>query len=162
MSHSALAYLIKRAWEYANGHRRLFLVYIVMLCVAQGISLSEPYIIGQLLNVVQKTSTSPTVVQDVTYYLVLFLVLQLVYWCFHAPARVLERLLAFNIRANYKKQLFTFITQLPVKWHKDNHSGENIDRINRASGALSEFVSTSFEVVYTLVRLIGSLSLIHI
>ncbi|MBX7137715.1 MAG: ABC transporter ATP-binding protein/permease [Oligoflexia bacterium] len=156
MPQSAVASLIAKAWEYATGYRKLLIGYVLMLCVAQGLSLSEPYIIGQLLNTVQEGSSSPQIFHKVMYYLGLYLALQITFWCFHGPARVLERILAFNIRTNYKKELFTFVTQLPVKWHKDNHSGENIDRINRASGALSDFVSSSFELVYTLIRLVGS------
>jgi len=156
MSQSAFWNLVRKAWDYANEYRRLLVAYIVMLCLAQGLSLAEPYVIGQLLNTVQTGSSTPKVFHDVIFYLFLYLILQVVFWCFHGPARILERLLAFRIRTNYKKELFTFVTQLPVKWHKDNHSGENIDRINRASGALSDFISNSFEVIYTLIRLIGS------
>ncbi len=156
MYKSAISYLIKRAWEYANGQRRLLVLYVFMLCVAQSVSLLEPYVIGELLNTVQRGAGKTHLLRDVLLILSLFLGLQVFYWLFHGPARVLERLLAFRIRANYKKELFTFVTQLPVKWHKDYHSGENIDKINRASGALSEFVSSSFEMVYTLVRLFGS------
>ena len=156
MSQSAILNLIKKAWEYAHGQRRMLIVYVVMLCAAQAMSLAEPYVIGQLLNTVQQGASNPNIFNDVMFYLLVFLGLQITFWCFHGPARVLERLLAFNVRANYKKELFTFVTQLPVKWHKDHHSGENIDRINRASGALSEFVSNSFELIYTMLRLVGA------
>ncbi len=156
MNQSAVLNLLKKAWEYASGQRKLLLIYVVMLCLAQSLSLAEPFIIGQLLNTVQTGANTPKIFHDVIWYLFLYLGLQVLFWCCHGPARILERLLAFTIRTNYKKELFTFVTQLPVKWHKDNHSGESIDKINRASGSLSEFVSTSFEIVYTLIRLIGS------
>lgn len=180
MAQGGIIYLLRRAWEYALGYRKIFILYILMLCFAQVMSLAEPWVIGQLLNTVQNGGSSSsimhtwmnwlvalissafgedkqTVFHFVLAWLAVFFFAQIFFWCFHGPARIMERLLSFQIRANYKKELFTFVTQLPVKWHKDNHSGENIDRINRASGSLSEFISQSFEVIYTMLRLGGSI-----
>lgn len=55
-----------------------------------------------------------------------------------------------------RDDFFRKTTELPMSWHKDNHSGQIIDKINRASGSLREFSSHNFMYIETLIRYIGS------
>jgi Uma2 family endonuclease len=48
----------------------------------------------------------------------------------------MERSAAFYIGKNFKKYIFTIITELPFSWHSDNHSGETINKVNKATQAL--------------------------
>ncbi|MBI3417268.1 MAG: ABC transporter ATP-binding protein, partial [Verrucomicrobia bacterium] len=62
----------------------------------------------------------------------------------------------YGVRTNYQLALFRMVTGLPLQWHKDNHSGEIIENVNRASLALNAFLDGSFEVIHILSRFIGS------
>jgi len=153
-----IVFLLCRGWAFARGHRGSMLFYFVLFAAAQAASLSEPYVIGQILNNVQSglTHNGSAVWKSVSFYLLVYFALELSFWLFHGPGRVIERYVAFHIKANYKAHLFSLVTQLPLQWHREHHSGENIDKINRATNALSTFFDNSFEISYMLFRLIGA------
>jgi ABC-type multidrug transport system fused ATPase/permease subunit len=86
-----------------------------------------------------------------------YLGLKLVEWAFHGPARVMERKLAFNLSKNFLDELYHQILHLPVKWHKDHHSGATINKIQKAYGSLKEFFQNGFVYVQVLGKFIFSL-----
>ena len=47
-----------------------------------------------------------------------------------------------------------------MQWQRDHHSGDTIDKINRASKSLGEFWDTTFEVSYMLLRLVGTIGIL--
>src|SRR5688572_9889477 len=112
------------------------LVYMLMFVAAQVSMAFEPYLIGRMLNILQEGATHATksgaqIWTEVSWCLWLWFGIQFLFWLFHGPGRVLERYVAFHIGANYKKHLFGLVTELPLKWHRQHHSGESIDKINR-------------------------------
>ena len=157
--------LLRRGWHYADRHRPAMMFYLVLFGLAQGVSLFEPYVIGQMLNALQTdvghaTKSGAQIWHDISINLWLFFWIQFVFWLFHGPGRVIERYVAFHIRANYKAHLFKVLTELPLQWHRQHHSGESIDKINRATNSLTTFFDNSFEVSYMLLRLVGSLTIL--
>jgi len=157
-----ILYLIYTGWRYAGKHRPLFIAYLVMFTFAQGIMLAEPYIIGQLINCVQENATkgfsdTKQLERDIYIYLGWFFLTQVGFWVFHGPARLIERFVAFHIKVNYKSEMFRKLTELPMQWHREHHSGESIDKVNRASVAMTEFFDNTFEVAYMLIRVFGAM-----
>lgn len=161
MQSNPLLYLLKTGWRFAGSYRLGMIAYLLLFVIAQAVSLGDPYVIGKLLNHVQshlggnQVKAGHELLSGIYFYLGLYLVLKIAYWLFHGPARVLERLVAFNIKANYKSKLFSVIIQLPLQWHRQHHSGESIDKINRATNALAEFFADSFGVFCPLISLLG-------
>lgn len=161
MSKSPILYLLYTGWRYAGKHKPLFIAYLVMFAIAQAITLAEPFIIGKVINCVQESaakgfSDSAQLEQNILIYLGWYFATQVGFWLFHGPARLVERFVAFHIKVNYKSEMFRKLTELPMQWHREHHSGESIDKINRATVALSEFFDNTFEVAYMLFRLIGA------
>lgn len=156
--------LLYRGWQYAGKYRPVMVAYWVMFIIAQAVALAEPYVIGRILNSVQAVASKAMVTgkiwSDVSTNLWLFFWIQFVFWLFHGPGRVLEQYVAYRIKSNYKHHLFSVVTQLPLQWHRQHHSGESIDKINRASNSLALFFDNSFEVSYMIMRLVGSLILL--
>ncbi|HEY1214045.1 MAG TPA: ABC transporter ATP-binding protein, partial [Bryobacteraceae bacterium] len=70
--------------------------------------------------------------------------LKLLQWCFHGPARVMERTLAFHLSRNFLQEKYHQVLHLPVKWHQDHHSGSTINRVRKAYEALREFFDRGF------------------
>jgi ABC-type multidrug transport system fused ATPase/permease subunit len=161
MSKNPIIYLIYTGWRYAETYRPLFICYLIMYAASQAIMLAEPFVIGQVINCVQISATKnfadhQQLERDILFYLFIYFLTQLGFWIFHGPARLIERFVAFHIKVNYKSSMFRKITELPMQWHREHHSGESIDKINRASIALTEFFDNTFEVAYMLFRLLGA------
>jgi len=165
-----IVYLLVTGWAYAGKYRALILVYTVMFALAQAMMLAEPYIIGKLINCMQSgvaglstgTLQRDHLMDQVKMYLLIYFVTQVGFWVFHGPGRLLERYVAFNMKAAFKGKLFSTLTKLPLKWHREHHSGDSIDKVNRASNSLFEFFDTSFEIAYMFFRLIGSMIVLMI
>src|SRR6516225_11851867 len=143
MKSNPLFYLMRTGWHYAGRYKLAMVAYLLLFVLAQSVSLCDPYIMGRLLNTFQAgfegQGTNLRILNDIYFLLGLYFFLKALYWAFHGPARVIERLVAFNIKANYKSKLFSVLVQLPLKWHRAHHSGESIDQVNRATTSLSEF-----------------------
>lgn len=156
-----IIYLTLTGWQYARTLRPLMVFYTVLFALSQAIALAEPYVIGQLLNSVQTNlsagaSGTGKLVHDIYLYLSLFFAIQFFTWVFHGPGRLVERIVAFNIKVNYKSTLFKMLTDLPLQWHREHHSGDSIDKINRATNSLATYFDMTFEVLYMLFRLLGT------
>ncbi len=51
---------------------------------------------------------------------------------FHGTARIWEHTLRFKTERAYKLYLFQAVTSFELSWHNDHHSGETIDKIEKA------------------------------
>jgi ATP-binding cassette, subfamily B, bacterial len=154
--------LMLTGWRFAGSYRPLFVLYLAMFAAAQAISLCEPYIIGKIINCVQTSADKgfkdwTVLMNEINVYLLWFLALQIAFWAFHGPGRCIERVVAFQIRTSYKSHMFNMVTQRSLSWHRSHHSGDSIDKINRASNSLCLFFDESFETAYMLFRMLGSL-----
>lgn len=155
--------LIKTGWAYAGNRRHLIVIYLVMFALAQAIALAEPYVIGKLLNCLQTSLTGPNAaaarehtLHQVYGYLGIMFLVQIGFWAFHGPGRLIERNVAYHIKADYKSHMFRMVTELPLQWHREHHSGDSIDKINKAALAVALFFDSTFEVSYMIFRLIGT------
>ena len=166
LKHNRLWLIVRTGWKFAGKHRRALVACTTLYMIAQAIALLEPYVIGLMLNAVQAdlsegAAGSARLFHDVLRYMMIFIGIRAAFWTIHGPTRLLERMSAFHICFNYKAQLYQNVTSLPLKWQRNNHSGQNIDKINRATAALSDFFQGSFELVYMVCRLIGTLLILY-
>lgn len=161
-----LKLIIRTGWRFAGGYRLAILGYTVLFMLAQATALAEPYLLGLMLNAVQEDITlgaagNTQLVHDVIYYTSLFIGLKVIFWSIHGPTRLLERYVAFRITYAYKAHMFKTVTNLPLKWQRQHHSGESIDKINRAYSALSDFFQGTFDITYMICRLVGTLIILY-
>jgi ABC-type multidrug transport system fused ATPase/permease subunit len=155
-----IAFLIMTGWKYAGKFRPLMICTFFIFALAQVVALCEPYVIGKLLNAVQEDVSAHAVgakiFHDCCYYLAIFFAIKMGFWLFHGPGRVLERITQFHIQVAFKSRMFQMLTELPLQWHREHHSGDSIDKINKAGTSLAAFFDSSFEVMYMLFRLVGT------
>lgn len=149
--------LVSALWKYAGSERPKIVLYVLMLIAANAVWLFEPYVIGKILNAVQRSETDPDSFGSIVTSLLLLASLSLGFWLFHGPARVIERTVAFRVRVAFKHHLFSVVTALPLQWHKNNHSGQTINRMSKATGALFDFSENSYQIIEMFVRPIGAL-----
>ena len=134
--------LLGTAWKYAKRERKRYVLVYTMFAAANVIVALNPILYGWFINGLQKEGAK--ILDFAWLYVAGFLGLRLVEWCFHGPARVMERQLAFTLSRNFLDQLYHQVLHLPVKWHQDHHSGSTINRIRKAYEALKDFFQNGF------------------
>ncbi|GAB3906899.1 ABC transporter ATP-binding protein [Larkinella knui] len=146
--------LLRTAWHYARHEKRRFVLVYVLFILANVIAALHPLLFGWFIGAIQqKDATVPTIV---FWYATGYLGLKLGEWCFHGPARVMERELAFSLSRNFLMELYHQTLNLPVSWHKDHHSGSTINRIRKANDALKNFFQSGFVYLHTISKCLFS------
>jgi ATP-binding cassette, subfamily B, bacterial len=159
--HHPVIDLLETGWCLAAQLRPALILSLFIFACAQALTLVEPYIIGQLINCAQQinkfdAADNEKIMQRVQLYLLFYVATQVGFWIFTAFGRLLERVIAFHIKANYKTQMIKMLTQMPMKWHREHHSGESIDKINKASNSLYLAYEGCSELTYTAFRFLGA------
>ncbi|WP_234733088.1 ABC transporter ATP-binding protein [Tellurirhabdus bombi] len=146
--------LLATAWKYARQEKGRYL-FIYSLFIASNLIVAlHPLLFGWFINAIQqKGADVPTIALQFGGG---FLLLKLAEWAFHGPARIMERELAFNVSRNFLTELYHQTLHLPVKWHKEHHSGATINRIRKAYEALKSFFQTGFVYMHTIFKCLFS------
>lgn len=151
-------YLISTSWKYAQGYRVKTVFTYILFVLANVVTMLEPLVFGKLLNALQ--IGGPDILRNAVIFLGYYALLSLGFWIFHGSARVLERQTSFFIVKNFTETIFETIASLPLKWHKDNHSGATINRVKKATTALKSFTDEGYIYIETIVRFFVSLAAI--
>jgi len=145
---------MKTAWRYARQEKKQY-VFVYFLFILSGAVFSMyPLLYGWFINALQKRDAH--LLYFAWIYAALYMLLKLMEWGFHGPARIMERKLAFNLSRNYLMELYHQILHLPMKWHQDHHSGATINRLRKAYEALKEFFQNGFMYTYAITKFISS------
>lgn len=161
--HNPLPYLFSKTWRYSEGNRSKVVWYWIMFIVANSIHMfASPLIMAKVINVVQKEGVTTANFKVLLGLLMLTLVITLVFWSLHGPARCIERGNAFQARLNYWRFLLKGVMTLPMEWHADHHSGDTIDKSQKGINSLFTFAEDSFMVIWGTVQLVVSLVMIFI
>lgn len=160
-SKNPLINLLKYSWHYSFNTKKLFVVVIVFSLIGNGIWMLQPIVIGRIFNSIQFANQKNQIL-FIAYSVGLLVVLNVLGWVFHGISRVLENRNAFLVRKNYRQTMFERVMELPTAWHKDHHSGDTIDKINKASDRLHEFSTDLFIITQNIVGLFASLIILAI
>jgi ATP-binding cassette subfamily B protein len=134
--------LLRTTWHYARRERKKYVLVYAMFAVENMIIALNPILLGWFVGLVQRDSSR--VLHYTFLYVGAVVGVKFLQWCLHGPARVMERILAFNLSRNFLQERYHQLLHLPVKWHQDHHSGATINRIRRAYEALREFFDSGF------------------
>lgn len=150
--------ILKTEWEFLGDKKKTYVFYMSLFFIAGSIGLMTTLVIGWIFNSIQQTITSESELKKLFLMISLLLVIRIGFWIFHGPARILEQKTGFYIHRNYTNNKISKILELPVKWHKDNHSGDTIDKVNRGRDSIQGFSSHyTFDLMYILLNIFGSL-----
>lgn len=160
---SPLQFSYIRMWRevasYASRRQKLIiLAYHFVYLVAIGFNLLQPYLLGKLVNVLQAGGAD--VFQESLRYISLIIMASMGFWVFHGPARVIERRVAQQIYMHYLTVSYQRVTEMPIKWHQDHHSGQVINRIGTAGSGIKNFVQDGFVSIQNVGTLIGSIGML--
>jgi ABC-type multidrug transport system fused ATPase/permease subunit len=148
--------MARQVWRYSKGNRKSVVLFLVLFLFANIIVLLDPLVVAYMLNLIQQEGVTQDNLLSFLGFLTLFIALDISFWIFHGPARVIETKNAFLARANYKQYLLSGVMNLPPSWHTDHHSGDTIDKVDKGTRALYSFAEDSFEVIETIVRFFGA------
>lgn len=118
--------------------------------------LSSPLIFGLIIREVQVSGVHEENMYYVLSLLSLLFFKDLIFWLFHGPARVLERTVAFRIALRYRTYLLEGVLDSNLSWHNEHDSGDTIEKIRKAVDGLYSFGENIFQIIQTLVRMIGT------
>ena len=76
-----------------------------MFITANGIFFFEPLVIAYILYTILVQGITATGMLFLLGALIFRILIEIVFWSFHGPARVIENKNAFIVRSNYKKYL---------------------------------------------------------
>ncbi|MFT4032901.1 MAG: ABC transporter ATP-binding protein [Siphonobacter sp.] len=147
--------MLRTAWHYARHERKRYLLIYILFILSNLVEASLPFLLGWLVDKLQQDGSQA--IRYAIWYSVGYLIIRLVFWLFHGPARVLERELAFNLSRNFLQERYHQALHLPVKWHQDHHSGATINRIRKAYEALKEFFQNGFMYLHAFAKFLFSL-----
>lgn len=145
--------LISGCWSYAGDEKKRVVQYYVMFILANAIFMTQPYVLGELINALQKGGDK--ILEQSFFWLTLYVLGTFGFWIFHGPGRCIERMTSYTIKKNFNLKFYDYITRLPLHWHHDHHSGATINRVNKAAGALAGFAETQFIYLQSIVRFSG-------
>jgi len=144
-------------WKYSKSNHRKIVLYSTMSIAANMVGLLHPLIVAAILNEIQRNGITKQNLGWLFLIMSLWLLRELIFWSLHGPSRVIEMCNAFTAKVNYKMYLLSGVFNLPLEWHANHHTGDTNDKQERGSEALSNYSSSSFMVISSGVRLIGSL-----
>lgn len=146
--------LLQTAWRYARSERKRYVLVYAMFIFSNLADASHPIILGWFINKIQNDTSN--VLRYAAEYASIYFALKFIEWCFHGPARIMERQLAFNLSRNFLQERYHQALHLPVKWHQDHHSGSTINRIRKAYEALKAFFDGGFMYLHAILKFIFS------
>jgi ATP-binding cassette, subfamily B, bacterial len=153
---SPVIYLFRKQWEFSKGNRHKLVLAWILFFFANLVGLVTPLVIAYVLNTIQTNGVNSENITIIMLYLSSIILLRILFWAFHGPARVIEIRNSFLVRANYKKYMVDGTMNLSASWHTDHHSGDTIDKIEKGASSLYEFSGRSYEVIETILNFIGS------
>ncbi|MBU2104602.1 MAG: ABC transporter ATP-binding protein/permease [Nanoarchaeota archaeon] len=150
--------VLKTEWEHLGSRRKIFLFYMSLFLISGVAGLMAPLVIGSIFNSIQSSITSNQEFRRLIFLIFLLLGIEIGFWMFHGTARVFEQITGFYVHRNYTNKKISRVLELPVKWHKDNHSGDTIDKINRGRNSLDRFSQDyTYKLIYIALRIFVSL-----
>jgi ABC-type multidrug transport system fused ATPase/permease subunit len=158
LSKNMFVYMAQVAWRHAGVERSRMVLFYTMLVFANIALSCQPLVLAQIINTVQKNA--PDALHEAIKWSVLYGSLIVVFWSLHGPARVVERRFAFNVYRDFVSSLYRKVTEMPLRWHQDHHSGGTINRVNKAGKAVFLFTQEQFVIIQTAIRFIASLAML--
>ncbi|MFH1029753.1 MAG: ABC transporter ATP-binding protein [bacterium] len=156
MKNNSILNLFKYTWKYSKGRRNRVIIFVLLSFIGNSIWLLEPLVIGRIFNSIQFAANDPKLLVHIIKNLSFLIFIVIGFWTFHGISRIIEQTNGFFVRKNYRESMIEKVMALPAQWHIAHHSGDTIDKIDKASENLFNFSSEIFVIISNTVSLIGS------
>lgn len=146
--------MLKKLLHYAKGERWKIAVYYIFHIISICGTLLQPYAFAMVINALQRHDEE--MIHDVQFWLIIYVVGFLVFNIFHRSARFIERYVAFRARKRFITTIYGVLQSLPLSWHEGNHTGNVIDRINKAADGLYWFGECQAILINMIINFVGA------
>ena len=147
--------LYREMWRYAGADRWkivLFTIFHVLSCVS---TILQPLVFAQILNVLQEQPAH--LLQHILFWIAVWCGLFLWFNLLHRAGQYYVFDVTYRVKQRLLNDYYSIATELPLKWHADHHSGETINRINKAAEALTSFTARQYEFIGYFMMFVGPL-----
>jgi len=146
--------MLKQLMKYAKGERWKIAVYYVLHVISIIGVLCQPYAFAMVINVLQKNEGN--VIRQVEFWLGIYILGFFIFNIFHRSARFIERYVAFRTRKKFYIHIYGILESLPLSWHEKNHTGNVIDRVNKAADSIYYFGQSQASIIEMIIKFLGS------
>lgn len=147
-------HMLKNLWKYAEQERWKIVIYYIFHMISILGVLTQPYAFSMIINALQKNEE--TLIAQVLFWLEIYIIGFVIFNVFHRAARFLERYVAFQSKKKFILNTYEMLQSLPLQWHSENHSGNVIDRVNKAGDSLYYFGQFQANCIEIIIKFIGS------
>jgi ATP-binding cassette subfamily B protein len=151
----SFAPLINASWEAIEEERPRFYLFIVLFVIAYSIDLLVPWAVGYTLGVFVTLGATEEAFYKGLIGIGMFAVFRLGNTFFHHLARWVQNRVSYVGRINIMSKVFNTLVDFPLSWHVKHHSGENLSRLHRSSGAIESMIGTYvWQIIEGLVKVL--------
>lgn len=143
--------------KYAPSRKKIIRAFSFFF-VANIVRMFEPYVMGRIMTTLQLWGDEQ--MNQIITLLVILWWLPLIERIFRGMARLWQEDSKFEITKAFRLHLFKVVTSLSLSWHSDHHSGETIDKVNKASDALQEFAGNTYMYIGVFLTFLTSISML--
>lgn len=150
---SAVYTIFSALWKYSQGHHNLLVLSVALTTIDQLLNLFSPFAIGKIINILQMQGQDG--INHAMQWLIALAVVIATTIIINQISRWIDRLLKLKIDHAYLQDFYKKAHSLPLLWHQDNHSGEMISRLNKASSAMNNFINFPSQYLWLVIGFFG-------
>lgn len=152
--------MIKQLFKYARGERWKIIVYYIFHIISIFGLLCQPSAFAMIVNALQKQEDD--MIKNVLFWLGIYVLGFIVFNLFHRSARFMERYVAFRAKKRFIIDIYNFMESLPLSWHEENHTGNVMDRVNKAADSIFYFGQSQASIIEMAINFIGASTILFI
>lgn len=146
--------MLKNLLRYSKGERWKIVIYYVFHIISIFGTLLQPYAFAMVINALQKNESH--LVEQVRFWLCIYVLGFVVFNVFHRSARFIERYVAFRARKRFYISIYGILESLPLSWHEEHHTGNVIDRVNKAAESIYYFGQSQANIINMIISFLGA------
>ncbi|MEI6805292.1 MAG: ABC transporter ATP-binding protein [Myxococcaceae bacterium] len=160
LSQEPAVFLFRKLWHFAGNNRKHVVLFVSLSFLAQAVHLITPLLFGILIGEIQKHGSSSANITYLYWILSAFIIKEVIFWAFHGPSRMIERVVAFSTSVNYRRYFLEGILSLRLHWHSEHDSGDTIDKVEKATDGMLEFSENVYQIIQVVSRIIGTTAIL--
>ncbi|MDR1009331.1 MAG: ABC transporter ATP-binding protein/permease [Rickettsiales bacterium] len=148
-------YLLKAYWSNAKGHRTAMFATAFFFTASLAIWSFEPMLFGKIINTLQHGSGDGTMAA-ITRLAIVWAGMYVAFNILFRAAEYMATSLAYKVKAGFIARNYRHLARLSLSWHTDHHSGESINRVNKAADTLYQLFGWQWQYFDVSMRVVGS------
>ncbi|MCX7953072.1 MAG: ABC transporter ATP-binding protein/permease [Deltaproteobacteria bacterium] len=153
--------LISVSWDVTSLQRAQTVLFILVFISAYAVDLLAPVCLGFALRELAQKDLSVEGTDKALLFILGYVIIRIFVVSAHHFARIIQLRTGLEAKLESLQRLLTACLLYPLKWHLKRHSGENLNRIHRASASIEAVIATYiWQVIDGLVKVVFAASAI--